>query len=82
MPIATWRAWWPITFEVSSLSWGSWVLVRIMPFAALGGGILLTIAVVRAWRHRPATPAVAMPAGVSSATRDDLRQRVHQETEL
>ncbi len=54
----------------------------VMPFAALGGGILLTITIVRAWKHRPATPAVAMPAEVSSSTIDDLRQRVHEETEI
>lgn len=54
----------------------------VMPFAALGGGILLTITIVRAWKHRPAAPAVSMPAEVSSSTIDDLRQRVHEETEI
>jgi cytochrome c-type biogenesis protein CcmH/NrfF len=54
----------------------------IMPFAALGGGILLTITIVRAWKHRPATPAVAMPAHVSSAALDSLRHRLHKDTEL
>ena len=53
-----------------------------MPFVALSGGILLTITIVRAWKHRPAVPAVAMPEGVNSATIDKLRHRIHEETEL
>lgn len=65
----------PTTTGFNRIAW-------IMPFAALGGGILLTIAVVRAWKHRAAVPAVAMPADVSSAALDSLRHRVHEETEL
>jgi cytochrome c-type biogenesis protein CcmH/NrfF len=65
----------PTTTGFNRVAW-------IMPFAALGGGILLTITIVRAWKHRPPTPAVAMPANVSSAALDDIRHRVHQETEL
>jgi len=65
----------PTTTGFNRLAW-------IMPFAALGGGILLTITIVRAWKHRPAFPAVAAPANVSSAALDNLRHRVHEETEL
>ena len=54
----------------------------IMPVVALAGGILLTIAIVRAWKHRPATPAVSLPVNVSSAALDSLRRRVHEETQL
>ncbi len=54
----------------------------IMPFAALAGGIFLTITIVRAWKHRPAVPAVSMPADMNAATLDGLRRRVHEETEL
>ena len=54
----------------------------VMPFVALAGGILLTSVIVRAWKHRPATAAVSMPADMSSAQLDRLRQRVHEETEL
>jgi cytochrome c-type biogenesis protein CcmH len=54
----------------------------IVPFLALGGGILLTIALVRAWKHRAAVPAVAAPAGLSPAAVDTLRRRVHEETEI
>jgi cytochrome c-type biogenesis protein CcmH len=65
----------PTTTGFNRIAW-------IMPFAALGGGILLTIAIVRAWKHRPAFPAVVAPANVSSATLDGLRHRVHEETEI
>ena len=54
----------------------------IVPYLALAGGILLTIGLVRAWKHHAAAPVVAAPAGLSSATLDSLRRRVHQETDL
>lgn len=54
----------------------------IVPFLALAGGILLTIALVRAWKHRAAVPAVAAPANLSPAALDTLRHRVHEETEI
>jgi cytochrome c-type biogenesis protein CcmH len=65
----------PTTTGFNRIAW-------IMPFVALGGGILMTIAIVRAWKHRPAVPAVAMPQGVNSAAVDELRRRVHEETDL
>ena len=65
----------PTTTGFNRIAW-------IMPFVALSGGILLTITIVRAWKHRPAVPAVAMPEGVSSAAIDKLRHRIHEETEL
>ncbi|MGH9521187.1 MAG: cytochrome c-type biogenesis protein [Terriglobales bacterium] len=65
----------PTTTGFNRVAW-------IMPFAALFGGILLTITLVRAWRHRAAAPAVVAPADMSSAAFDSLRHRVHEETEL
>lgn len=54
----------------------------VMPFVALAGGIFLTAVIVRAWKHRPAVPAVSAPVGLTPDKIDSLRQRVHQETEL
>lgn len=65
----------PTTTGFNRIAW-------IMPFAALVGGIFLTTVIVRAWKHRPATPAVTMPADMDSATLEELRRRVHEETEL
>jgi cytochrome c-type biogenesis protein CcmH len=65
----------PTTTGFNRVAW-------IMPFAVLAGGIFLTIALVRAWKHRPAMPAVALPNGVSPAALDGIRRRVHEETEL
>ena len=65
----------PTTTGFNRVAW-------IMPFAVLSGGILLTILIVRAWKHRPAMPAVSMPANLSPVALDDLRRRVHEETEL
>ena len=65
----------PTTTGFNRVAW-------IMPFAVLAGGILLTMGLVRAWKHRPAVPAVSMPANMSSAAMDGLRRRVHEETEL
>ena len=65
----------PTTTGFNRIAW-------IMPFAALSGGILLTIGIVRAWKHRPAVPAVAMPEGVNASSIDELRRRIHEETDL
>ena len=65
----------PTTTGFNRVAW-------IMPFAALAGGILLTTVIVRAWKHRPATPAVSMPVDVDPAALDELRKRVHEETKL
>lgn len=54
----------------------------IMPFVALAGGVFLTTVIVRAWKHRPAVPAVAAPTDLSPTALDSLRKRVHEETEL
>ncbi|MGZ4812173.1 MAG: cytochrome c-type biogenesis protein [Terriglobales bacterium] len=55
----------------------------IMPFAALSGGLLLVVLVVKAWNTRRA-PAVVPAAGpgVDAREMDELRRRVHEETEL
>jgi cytochrome c-type biogenesis protein CcmH/NrfF len=65
----------PTTTGFNRIAW-------IMPFVALFGGIVLTIVIVRAWKHHAATPAVAAPAGLTPAALDTLRHRVHEETEL
>ncbi len=65
----------PTTTGFNRVAW-------IMPFAIFGGGIVLTIVLVRAWKHKQAVPAVAMPATMDAAAVDALRQRVHEETEL
>jgi len=65
----------PTTTGFNRVAW-------IMPFAALAGGILLTTVIVRAWKHRPAAPAVAAPTDLSARALDSQRQRVHEETEI
>jgi cytochrome c-type biogenesis protein CcmH/NrfF len=65
----------PTTTGFNRVAW-------IMPFAAFGGGIVLTIFLVRAWKHKLASPAVVMPASLDAAAVDLLRRRVHEETEL
>jgi cytochrome c-type biogenesis protein CcmH len=56
----------------------------IMPFAALSGGLLLVVLVVKAWntRRAPAVVPAAGPPGLDAREMDDLRRRVHEETEL
>ncbi len=65
----------PTTTGFNRVAW-------IMPFAALAGGLFLTTFVVRAWKHRPAVPAVAAPADLTPKALDSLRARVHEETQL
>ncbi len=65
----------PTTTGFNRVAW-------IMPFVALGGGIVLTIVLVRAWKHKQAAPAVVLPASLDATTMDSLRRRVHEETEL
>jgi cytochrome c-type biogenesis protein CcmH/NrfF len=53
----------------------------VMPFAALVGGIFLTISIVRAWKKRPA----AAPSGVAPVTGPELdafRQQARKDTDL
>lgn len=65
----------PTTTGFNRVAW-------IMPFVALAGGIFLTTVIVRAWKHRPAVPAVAAPVDLSPKALDSLRNRVHEETQL
>ena len=66
----------PTTTGFNRVAW-------IMPFVALTGGLLLVVLIVKAWNTRR---AVAVdPAGgatVDARELDELRRRVHQETEL
>lgn len=66
----------PTTTGFNRVAW-------IMPFVALTGGLLLVVVIVKAWNTRRAVAVV--PAGgatVDARELDDLRRRVHQETEL
>jgi cytochrome c-type biogenesis protein CcmH len=54
----------------------------IMPFAALGIGILLVAFVVRAWRNRPLPAPAGVPAPVAGAELDRFRDQARKETEL
>ncbi|HEX9119818.1 MAG TPA: cytochrome c-type biogenesis protein CcmH [Terriglobales bacterium] len=66
----------PTTTGFNRVAW-------IMPFVALTGGLLLVVVIVKAWNTRRAVAVV--PAGgatVDARVLDELRRRVHQETEL
>ena len=66
----------PTTTGFNRVAW-------IMPFVALTGGLLLVVLIVKAWNTRRAVAVV--PAGgatVDARELDELRRRVHQETEL
>ncbi len=63
----------PTTTGFDRLAW-------IMPFAALTGGLLLVGIVVRAWNTRRSA-ARSTPAADPAAL-DELRRRVHEETEI
>jgi cytochrome c-type biogenesis protein CcmH/NrfF len=66
----------PTTTGFNRVAW-------IMPFVALTGGLLLVVVIVKAWNTRRAVAVV--PAGgatVGARELDELRRRVHQETEL
>jgi cytochrome c-type biogenesis protein CcmH/NrfF len=66
----------PTTTGFNRVAW-------IMPFVALTGGLLLVVLIVKAWNTRRAVAVV--PAGgatVDARELDELRRRVHRETEL
>jgi cytochrome c-type biogenesis protein CcmH/NrfF len=65
----------PTTTGFNRVAW-------IMPFVALSGGLLLVIVIVKAWNTRRAAAVVAVGPAIDSRERDDLRRRVHEETEL
>jgi cytochrome c-type biogenesis protein CcmH/NrfF len=66
----------PTTTGFNRLAW-------IMPFVALTGGLLLVVVTVKAWNTRRAVAEVsAAGATVDARELDELRRRVHQETEL
>jgi cytochrome c-type biogenesis protein CcmH/NrfF len=54
----------------------------IMPYAALGLGIVLVAFVVRAWRNRPLPVAVDVPSPVAGAELDRFRAQARKETDL
>ena len=54
----------------------------VMPYAALGFGILLVALVVRAWRNRPLPAAVGVPAPVRGTELDRFRAQARRETDL
>jgi cytochrome c-type biogenesis protein CcmH len=64
----------PTTTGFNRVAW-------IMPFAALGAGILAVVYVVRLWRARQPI-AVAAAAGSVPVELDEYHRRARQETEL
>jgi cytochrome c-type biogenesis protein CcmH len=54
----------------------------VMPYAALGLGILLVAFIVRVWRNRPLPAAVGAPAPVAGAELDRFRAQARKETDL
>ena len=66
----------PTTTGFNRVAW-------IMPFVALTGGLLLVVVIVKSWNTRRAVAVVpAVGASVDARELDELRRRVHQETEL
>jgi len=64
----------PTTTGFNRVAW-------IMPFVALGGGLLLVIVVVRTWNRRRGVVASPSPAPDAPAL-DSFRQRAREETEV
>ncbi len=54
----------------------------IMPFVALSGGLLVVVFVVKEWNTRRAAAAPVTATPVDPAALDEMRRRVHEETEL
>ena len=66
----------PTTTGFNRVAW-------IMPFVALTGGLLLVVVIVKSWNTRRAVAVVPAREGTVAANElDELRRRVHQETEL
>jgi len=65
----------PTTTGFNRVAW-------IMPFVALTGGLLLVVVIVKAWNTRRAVAVVPAGTAVDARELDELRRRVHQETEL
>jgi cytochrome c-type biogenesis protein CcmH/NrfF len=65
----------PTTTGFNRVAW-------IMPFVALTGGLLLVVVIVKSWNARRAAAVVAVGPAMGARERDELRRRVHQETEL
>lgn len=65
----------PTTTGFNRVAW-------IMPFVALSGGLLLVIVIVKAWNTRRAAAVVAVGPAIDARERDELRRRVHEETDL
>jgi cytochrome c-type biogenesis protein CcmH len=54
----------------------------VMPYAALGLGILLVAFVVRVWRNRPLPVPAGVPTSVAGAELDRFRAQARKETDL
>ena len=65
----------PTTTGFNRVAW-------IMPFVALTGGLLLVVVIVKAWNTRRAAAVVPAATAMDARHLDELRRRVHQETEL
>lgn len=65
----------PTTTGFNRVAW-------IMPFVALTGGLLLVVVIVKSWNTRRAAAVIPAGTAVDARQLDELRRRVHQETEL
>jgi cytochrome c-type biogenesis protein CcmH/NrfF len=65
----------PTTTGFNRLAW-------IMPFVALSGGLLLVVVIVKAWNTRRAVAMAPATDVAHTHELDELRRRVHEETEL
>ena len=54
----------------------------LMPYAALGAGILLVAFIVRTWRKRPLVAPAGVPRGVRGAELERFRDQARRETGL
>jgi len=66
----------PTTSGFNRVAW-------VMPFVALTGGLMIVVVVVKAWNtRRGAAMAPVQTAELNTPEMDELRRRVHEETDI
>jgi len=65
----------PTTTGFNRVAW-------VMPFVALTGGLMIVVLVVKAWNTRRSAATVSPATNVNAHDMDELRRRVHEETEI
>ncbi len=65
----------PTTSGFNRVAW-------VMPFVALTGGLMIVVFVVKAWNTRRAATVPVHTAELNMSDMDELRRRVHEETEI